>query len=114
MPCQRGYFLHCRVLPDNYLVQAVAMRTHQLVIGLREDKIADLAACVDGTYRLQGQGVPETDVLVGSATPGCQETSMQRTPVNCLHSGLVLRKLAQRLLVVTRYVPDHKLVVIAT
>ena len=91
------------------------MGADQLVIGLREDKIADLAARVDCTYGLQSERVPEANVLVSRATPCCQETSVQRTPVDRFYSGLVLRKLAQRLLIVARHhVPDHELVVIAT
>ena len=91
------------------------MSADQLVVGLREDKIADLAARIDCTYGLQSERVPEANVLVSRATPCCQETSVQRTPVDRFYSGLVLRKLAQRLLIVARHhVPDHELVVIAT
>ena len=108
MPRQCRYFLHCGVLPDYDLVETVAVSADQLVIGLREDKIADLAASVYCTYGLQSERVPETNVLVSRATSGCQKTSVQRTPVDRFYSGLVLRKLAQRLLIVARHhVPDH-------
>ena len=52
------------------------MGADQLVIGLREDKVADLAARVDCTNGLQSERVPEANVLVSRATPGCQETSV--------------------------------------
>ena len=53
MPCQRRDLLHRRILPHYDLVQTVAMRTDQLIVGLGEDKVADLTASVDSADRLE-------------------------------------------------------------
>ena len=53
VPCQRRDLLHRRILPHYDLVQTVAVRTDQLIVGLGEDKVADLTASVDSADRLE-------------------------------------------------------------
>jgi len=52
------------------------MSAHQLVIGLREDEVADLRASVDSAQGVQSQRVPEPDVLVSRAAARCKKTSV--------------------------------------
>jgi hypothetical protein len=66
--------------------------THQLIIRFREYQVADLRACIYGTYRLQSLSVPKTNVLVSSATAGCKKATMKWTPVDGFYSGAVLAK----------------------
>ena len=46
MTCQRLNLLHARVLPEDNLVQGVAMRADNLMGRLREHQVADLGARV--------------------------------------------------------------------
>ena len=93
MPCQRRDLLHRRILPHYDLVQTVAVRTDQLIVGLGEDKVADLTASVDSADRLERKRVPEANVLIGCAAARSQETSMKWTPVDGLDRSLVLGEL---------------------
>ena len=70
MACKRLYFLHCRVFPQNYLIETVPVGRNNLVRRLRKHQIANLGACVDRMQRLQSVRVPETNVSIGS-TPTC-------------------------------------------
>jgi len=76
MPSQSCNFFHGWILPNNYLIERVAMSAHQLVIGLREDEVADLRASVDSAQGVQSQRVPEPDVLVSRAAARCKKTSV--------------------------------------
>lgn len=89
--------LHAGVLPEDYLVERVAMRAHDLVGRLREHQVAHLRACVYGVKRLQCVGVPESDVSVGCATTCCQEPVLVRGPTDCFDSGGVFVELDDRL-----------------
>ena len=66
------------------------MGTHQLIIGLRKDKIANLGASVDAAQLGKIDSVPESDALISRATTGCQEASVERAPIDGFHSGLMV------------------------
>jgi hypothetical protein len=66
------------------------MSTHKLIIGFREDKVTNLTASIYTVQLSEVDGVPEADALVSSATTSSQETSVKRTPVDCLHSCLMI------------------------
>ncbi len=66
------------------------MGAHKLIIGFREDKVTNLAARIYTVQLSEVDCVPEADALVSSATASSQETSMKRTPVDCLHSCLMI------------------------
>lgn len=69
MASQRRNFLHSGVLPHNNLVERVPMGGHEFIVGLRENQVAHLGACVYRRDWLKSHGVPEPDVLVsGTAT----------------------------------------------
>jgi hypothetical protein len=72
------------------------MGTHQLIVGLREDQVANLTASVDAVKLAQADGVPQTDALVSGAAASCQQTSVQRAPVDSFHCSLVIRELLER------------------
>ena len=70
------YLFHGGVLPDDYLIQGVAVRAYKLIVCFRKYEVAHLRPGVDCVERLQGLGVPEPNVLIGSATPGCEKASV--------------------------------------
>ena len=59
--------MHGRVLPDDDLIQGVAVSAHDLVDVLREHKVAHLGARVDAANWLKSVRVPEPDASVSCA-----------------------------------------------
>jgi hypothetical protein len=54
-------------------------------------------------------------VLIGGAAPSSQQTSVQWTPIDGLHSRTVLTELGQRVgFFVVTDLPNHQLVIVAT
>lgn len=73
---QRLDFLHRRELPQDDLVQAVAVGAHDLLRVLAEHQVAHLATRVHGMQRLQSVRVPEADVAILSAAARCEKASL--------------------------------------
>ena len=70
--------LHAGVLPQNDLVQTIAVRAHNLMSCLGEHQIANLRASVDCVKRLQSVCVPEADVTVSSSSSCGKKTILMR------------------------------------
>ena len=110
MTSKSWYFLHCRVLPNNYLILWVAMSRNYLVCGLRKHQVANLGASVDIIYWLKGMSVPETDASIGCSSTSGEKTCLIGIPSNSFDGCLMLTKLGNRLL--TMKIPNHQLIVI--
>lgn len=112
MARQSRNLLHGRVLPHDHLVERVPVRAYKLIVCLRKHEVANLRARINRAQRLQGQRVPEPNVLVCSAAARSQETSVQRRPVYCLYSGGVLAEFNERV-VALAHLPQHELIVVS-
>ena len=66
--------LHAWVLPENYLVERVAVSADNLMRRLREHEVANLRARIDGMQRLESMSVPESYMTVS-----CASTSREKT-----------------------------------
>lgn len=113
MSRQYSELAHSWFLPPNdYLVFAVAVGAHELVNILRVGQITHLASGVDPVKRLAGQGIPEANATVGSASARAHHAVLVRGPSDSLDCRLVLTKPGMRLrVIVTR--PDEQLVIVA-
>lgn len=90
MSSEGGELLHGGVLPHDDLIERVTVSAYKLIVGLREDQIANLRASVDAVQRRQVDSVPEADALVSRATSSSQKASVKRAPVNSFDSRLVI------------------------
>ena len=80
MTCETDHLFHTGILPDDYLILAVAMRADDLVAILAPCEVADLRASVDFLDQGTGGGVPEFDGAVCGATAGGEEVVLVRRP----------------------------------
>ena len=78
MSSQSRKLFHRWVLPHDDLVQRISVGTDKLVVGLGEDKVADLRARVDSIERTQVDGVPEANALVRGASARRKQASVER------------------------------------
>lgn len=74
MACQRLDFAHRWVLPNNDLVETVAVSRDELVGCFREHEVAHLGSCVDAVDGLQSVRVPESDASICCAAASSEET----------------------------------------
>ena len=111
MACQRLNLPHRRILPDYYLVEAVAVGRDELVGGLGEEEVAHLRSCINTINWLQSVCVPKSDASVCGATASGEKARLVWAPCDGLDCRLMLRKLCHWL--VTILVPNHQLVIIA-
>lgn len=113
MSRQYSELAHSRFLPPNdYLVFAIAVGADELVHILRIGQITHLAPGVDPVERLAGQGVPEANATVGSASARAHHAVLVRGPSDSLDCRLVLTEPDMRLRVVVAR-PDKQLVIVA-
>ena len=89
MSSKGGYFLHRRVFPDAYLVQRIPVSRNDLVRGLREHQVADLASGIDVVDWRQGVSVPESNASVSCSTTCGQQSSLVWVPGDRFHSSIV-------------------------
>ena len=91
------------------------MRADQLIVSLRKDQIADLRSRVNCSDWLEIKCVPESNMLISSASSCCKQASVKWTPVYGLDSSCMLTKLGQWSCRCTlSHIPDHQFVVIST
>lgn len=89
MSCETGHFLKSRVLPHDDVIILEAMSTDKLILVFGEDKVTDLAVCLETFDLFALMRVPKTDGSISCSSPRDEERMLMRTPCDCLHTRLM-------------------------
>lgn len=115
VPSEGHKFLHSGVLPDDDLVEAVAVGADNLIHARGPHEVTNLRSGIDAVEGLRVERVPEADMTVGCAPARCQEPVLVRRPRHCLDRGGMIRESTYGLggCTCTRAVPHQEFVVIS-